>query len=84
VRQQHARYSRDMRTVDQGEDWMRLMRYVEYEWLSVHEKFVDAWTSRHPHVGNVATSCVEDTHHTLRHVLLSRSPRRARASGASW
>ena len=61
-----------LRAGNDSTEWASTVRYVEAEWLVVHQKFVSAWTSRHCHLGNVATSRVEGAHHTLKAMLRSR------------
>jgi hypothetical protein len=41
------------------------LNYVESTWMPHKERFVDAWTQQHLHLGNSATSRVEGAHSRL-------------------
>ena len=53
--------------------WAVTVRYIEKEWLSHREMFVDAWVRHARHLGNIATSRVEGAHSTLKSMLHTRN-----------
>jgi hypothetical protein len=61
-----------LHTADEADDWAIVFQYVQNTWLQHHQRFVAAWTSRHPHLGNAATSRVEGAHHTFKSMIQTR------------